>query len=208
MTTTHLKSVLTGFAVGILVIAPPTHAQSDSAKAEAEAPHTGEIQACVVPATGTIYQIGTAETPAACMSDEHTLVTWNADGIAGPAGPQGPVGPAGPKGETGPKGEPGEAGPQGAIGPEGPPGADGISGWEPRSMRFVVNAGTGTSEIVCPAGTSPIAGGYLVDPSSIDDVRVTSSYPFGVRSWRVDWVSNSTIVNAVTVSVNCADVSP
>ncbi|MCP4306649.1 MAG: collagen-like protein [bacterium] len=69
-------------------------------------------------------------------------LSWNKQGLSGPAGPEGPPGPAGsdgtdgpdgaagPAGSHGPIGETGPEGPQGPAGPAGPTGADGPVGLE------------------------------------------------------------------------------
>jgi len=61
---------------------------------------------------------------AACNGNE-TELTWNQQGVQGPAGPQGAAGVAGPKGDPGAKGDTGAAG---ATGPKGDTGATGLAG--------------------------------------------------------------------------------
>jgi hypothetical protein len=49
------------------------------------------IEACYVPASGTIYRIKAPNAPNACLSPAHAPFTWNQQG---PAGPKGDAGPA------------------------------------------------------------------------------------------------------------------
>jgi hypothetical protein len=58
------------------------------------------IDACYVPASGTIYRVKAPNTPAACLSAAHVPFSWNRQG---------------PKGDKGEKGEPGGAA---GIGPD------------------------------------------------------------------------------------------
>src|SRR5436190_1466719 len=88
------------------------------------------IDACFVPASGTLYRIDTPASPAAgapktCLSPIHTKFTWNMQGpagLAGAPGAAGGVGPAGPSGASGAVGPTGPAGPSGVAGPVGPTG--------------------------------------------------------------------------------------
>src|SRR5690606_31614934 len=54
------------------------------------------IEACYVPATGTVYRIKAPGLPTACLSSSHVAFSWNLAGPAGPAGEPGPEGPAAP----------------------------------------------------------------------------------------------------------------
>ena len=115
-----------------------------AATAGAQAP-PATIDACFVPASGTLYRIDTQTSPApgapkTCLSPLHTKLTWNQQGPAGPAGPTGlqgavgssgapgPVGAAGADGSSGPPGASGPIGPQGPNGKAGPPGPTGATG--------------------------------------------------------------------------------
>ncbi len=68
------------------------------------------VDACFVPASGTLYRIDTPASPApgapkACLSPVHTKLSWNqqgAPGASGPAGLQGPQGIQGLQGLPGP----------------------------------------------------------------------------------------------------------
>ena len=100
------------------------------------------VDACFVPASGTLYRIDTPASPApgapkACLSPLHTRQAWNqqgAPGASGPAGPQGAAGAAGTPGlvglagPQGAPGTPGSAGPAGVAGPIGPTGIAGPIG--------------------------------------------------------------------------------
>ena len=70
------------------------------------------IDACYVPASGTIYRLDTPASPApgaptSCLSPRHVQFTWNQQGAAGPPGAPGVAGPPGPTGPPGPPGRPG-----------------------------------------------------------------------------------------------------
>jgi hypothetical protein len=103
------------------------------------------ICACANNGSGTIHIVAQG-TP--CNTNEISLV-WNAQGPAGPPGPQGQTGSPGPQGPAGAPGPQGPAdatapqrptGPVGATGPQGPPGPEG--------------GGLGTSEFSCLGGQS------------------------------------------------------
>jgi Collagen triple helix repeat (20 copies) len=128
-----LGAVVAGIAVGGI--------------ASAAIPGTdGVISACYTTRDGVLRVID-ASADTVCDRREAAL-SWNQQGVPGPAGadgaqgPQGPQGPQGDKGETGergPAGEPGapgatgdkgdkgDPGEQGPPGPEGPPGPSGLS---------------------------------------------------------------------------------
>ena len=48
------------------------------------------IEACYVPASGTIYRINAPGAPSACHSPAHVRFAWNQQGVPGPAGTIGP----------------------------------------------------------------------------------------------------------------------
>ena len=138
------------------------------------------MNACYVPASGTIYRIDTGEisvpgAPGACRSSQHVPFLWNQQGPLGPAGavgapgPQGEPGAPGAQGPVGPKGDRGPYGPQGPPGPTGPVGPKGVSGLETVHWTGSVS-GTGYGPFAsavwhtwvqgsCPAGKRGIAGG-------------------------------------------------
>ncbi len=85
------------------------------------------IVACANKTNGMLRVVGSA---ADCRNSELPL-SWNSQGVPGPAGPAGPPGPAGaagPAGPAGPTGETGPAGPAGAAGAAGPAGPAGPTG--------------------------------------------------------------------------------
>ena len=102
-------SLATSAAAAALALSP--------LRAAAQAPTPpATIDACYVPASGTVYRIDTPASPAAgapkqCLSSAHVAFAWNRLGPAGPQGPAGPAGPTGPTGPTGPRGQTGPAGP-------------------------------------------------------------------------------------------------
>jgi hypothetical protein len=150
--------------------------------AQAAGPTPPVIDACYVPAIGTIYRLDTPEAPApgaptACSAKSHVRFRWNQHG---PAGPAGAPGVPGPQGEPGPAGVPGATGPAGAKGPQGPQGADGelglpgyrgpqgeqLPGLETVYFAIDVAVDLGTADITrhyetrsCPAGKKGVAGG-------------------------------------------------
>ena len=65
------------------------------------------IDACYVPASGTVYRIDTPASPSPgapkqCLSATHVAFGWNRAGPAGPQGARGAIGPTGPTGPAGP----------------------------------------------------------------------------------------------------------
>jgi hypothetical protein len=67
------------------------------------------IDACWVPASGTMYRIDSPSSPApgapkTCLSPLHTKFSWNQQGLKGD---KGETGPQGPQGDQGPPGIPG-----------------------------------------------------------------------------------------------------
>jgi hypothetical protein len=127
------------------------------AAAAQSAPTT--IDACYVPASGTVYRIDTPASPAPgapkqCLSAIHVAFAWNR---AGPAGPQGPAGPTGPRGL------------QGAPGPQGPAGAGIAAGsFAVRRFPFTVRAvSTLTIRFRCNAGEVLLSG--FAAPANVFD---------------------------------------
>ncbi len=131
----------------------------------AGAASTGLISACVHKTTGAVRIITPSSTPSAerhgdgedsdsrgrCTKSE-TLMTWNAQGIAGEQGLTGATGATGPQGTagaTGPTGPTGDAGATGATGPQGTAGLDGIAG---------ATGAAGTNGAAGPTGPQGIAG--------------------------------------------------
>ena len=118
-TKTIVGTVMVAVAAGGVAAAATNAATGDVAT----------IQACVAK-TGTPRIVASAQN---CRRGE-TYLSWNKEGLQGPAGPQGldgpagPVGPAGSVGATGADGAPGPKGATGATGAQGSPGPQGIPG--------------------------------------------------------------------------------
>ena len=196
-------------ALWAMVAAGDAHAQS--------APEV--FRACYVPSAGNVYRIGTADTPAKCLSKQHVEFSWTGQGPAGPVGPTGPQGPAGPPGDkgalgdTGPvgdKGAPGPQGPQGPAGDQGPPGARGSIGWE------IVVSGVHelntisrfrTASVSCPPGKRPFGGGTRVVAEIVGDVELLHSFPTS-NGWTIA-VSKGILPSAAEFAVHsvCANVT-
>jgi hypothetical protein len=143
----HARRVMLGVAMGALFLAA--------------APATGRAQLvtiCIAPSNRKIVNVnGTCSPP-------NRAITWNIDGVTGPAGQQGPPGQQGPAGPTGPMGSMGPMGPagpagavgllgaSGAIGPEGPAGEVGSQG--PQGMT----GPTGPTGVMGPTGATGVNG--------------------------------------------------
>ena len=115
--------------IALAIAASPALAQ-DAAAASSLPP---TMEACFVPASGTIYRIDTPASPAAgapkqCLSATHARLLWNRPGPAGAPGAPGAPGARGPKGDPGDAGTPGAIGAPGPTGPRGPLGATGPIG--------------------------------------------------------------------------------
>ena len=83
---------------GALAAQSPADAAPSAASSLVD-PLPPTIEACYVPASGTIYRINTAASPApgapaACLSAAHVKFLWNQQGPAGPPGPPGASTPA------------------------------------------------------------------------------------------------------------------
>ena len=133
---------------------------SDAATAE-----TGVINACVQESTGTLRIVGADEE---CPKN-WTSLSWNVQGVPGPAGPTGPEGPTGPSGATGPEGP---AGPSGATGPEGPTGPSGATGPEGPAGTTGQNART----VFSTGGVTVSLGG---DWTPVPGLSLTADVPAG-----------------------------
>jgi hypothetical protein len=106
--------------VSVVTIAVAASAFVGSADAQTA---SDVFYACV----GPNGQVRLVTTIGPCGSNE-VLVSWNAKGPQGPAGPKGDQGPAGAQGPQGPAGVAGPQGPAGAMGPQGPTGIEGPQG--------------------------------------------------------------------------------
>jgi hypothetical protein len=108
------------------------------------------------------------------------------------------------------------SGPQGDTGPAGPAGPAGASVTFTRHVAettFLANSGPGDLEAFCQNGTdTPVAGGYVINPTSNTDFTITESVPVSTAipgtsqlsaGWRVIIVPGSTLAD-LTVYVVCA----
>ena len=92
------RSIATPLVAGAFTLALATTAGAQNA------PPT--VDACFVPASGTLYRIDTPASPAlgapkTCLSPLHTKQAWNQQGAPGPSGPAGPQGTPGAAGTPG-----------------------------------------------------------------------------------------------------------
>jgi hypothetical protein len=88
--------------------------------------HADTLSLCI----GQLGKIVEVNNPDDCFPPKR-LITWDSDGVPGPAGPQGPAGAQGEPGATGaagPQGPQGPVGPTGAVGATGATGAAGVQG--------------------------------------------------------------------------------
>jgi hypothetical protein len=117
-------SVLTGAVVALILVTGGALAAIPSS--------SGVIEGCFKsdgnPNGGGYGELRVVESPSNCKASE-TSLSWNQQGVPGPAGPRGVQGESGPTGPQGPAGPAGPAGPQGEQGPPGTAGAAfGLSG--------------------------------------------------------------------------------
>jgi len=89
---------------------------------DAQSPQT--FYACVTERFGTL-NLSHADTP--CPKGQRKI-SWNRQGLPGPAGQKGAKGDTGAVGQQGPKGDTGATGPTGPTGQTGPPGPPGPAG--------------------------------------------------------------------------------
>lgn len=116
----------------------------------------GELQACYLPASGTLYAIGQSGTGIACRSSTHGVVQWTPTGLTGPTGPVGAAGDPGPPGDPGPAGAVGPVG--SAVGPAGPPGLAGPAGARGPTGPVGPQGPTGAAGPRGPAGAAGVTG--------------------------------------------------
>ena len=159
-------------ALALVVVAAPAGAQT--------------IEACYVPASGSVYLIKQPGTPTECNSSAHKQITLTATGPAGPTGPQGPAGPTGPTGPTGPSGP--------------------LSGLEFKSAAAtVVASGTANFGIffaTCPTGKSVMNFGY--DPSQGNTGAFFFSRP-AINGKQVTWGFGAPTGSQWTFYWTCVD---
>ena len=160
-----------------------------------------------------------------CKNSEYP-VSWNAEGPAGPIGPQGQPGPPGPQGETGepgvkgetgdqgiqgergtpgPQGEPGEQGIQGVPGPKGDDGVDGVDALP----CTVIDNMDGTLTMSCPDGSSVTWFGET--PNEIltgedDDLLVSMGLAREVAVGQTGWCNVDVVVRQSLAELRSGDV--
>lgn len=180
------------------------------AAAQTTAPTT--IDACYVPASGTIYRIDTPASPApnapkACLSGTHVRFTWNQQGLPGAKGDRGDKGDTGPQG---PQGVQGPRGLQGQQGPQGPPGFTAVN-----VRRFPVNLAphsVQTRQFGCLPGETLLSATASpdldADPGTIDDFEFKGAFVMDSgRPFRARFFFENTSLGAVrngAVSLVCA----
>jgi hypothetical protein len=134
-----------------------------------------------------------------------------ADGSLSPSDFSGSV--AGPQGPAGPQVQRGPAGPQGELGPQGPMGSAGVVQLQRVQADRSIPANAGTSaEVACPAGKSPIAGGYEVIGSPM---QIKGSFPANtagsssqpLNGWSVPVFNNNGSAQTLRVYAVCATVN-
>jgi hypothetical protein len=143
----------------------------------------GSVDTCYTKAGGTLRVIDPSTTQ--CRRNE-TGLAWTqtpAQGPKGDAGSAGPKGDAGPQGLQGPKGYPGIIGlpgPTGPQGPQGPPGSHGyVIVWG--EQRSLPPLGAVIGSAACPAGKTPVGGGFLLDNADVEESQADAQVP----GWRV-----------------------
>jgi hypothetical protein len=184
-----------------LAVAATLAASPASLLAQAPASSTvvapATIDACYVPASGTIYRIKAPNAPAACLSPAHVPFTWNQQGAQGPAGPAGPQGEKGDAGDSGPAGP---TGPQGPQGPQGPAYQLQVSEeiGQILTAPWAVNGQVKTFTVYtwCPSGQQAVGGGFdlvSVRSGGSADVRITRRVAEPARSgWATQFAYTNT----------------
>jgi hypothetical protein len=158
------------------------------------------LSACYVPKSGTVYRVGAANAPAACVKQDHVPFSWNEEGIQGPQGEpgsQGEVGPAGPEGAAGPTGETGAAG------------TNGVSGYVfIQSIFRPVPTGPSDHALNCPAGKRAVGGGYRIETGH-QFVKVDWDTPIdGGLGWFLRLQNSGAQAFSISMYVMCATVAP
>jgi hypothetical protein len=161
----------------------------------------GTIQACYTKTIGALRVIDTARGQTCHPSKELTL-SWNQ------TGPKGDPGLAGAKGQ---QGDPGEIGPQGPAGPQGERGPSGASDTVIVTQAWTIPGRTTTSAryttgtVVCPAGSSAVAGGYSIPDLVQPWVSASEDRPIGDGSgWLVRFSNEHTVAETAAVWAVCA----
>jgi hypothetical protein len=166
----HTVPAAVAVIVALTLGAATADAQPAAATSDA-VPKT--LEACYVPASGTIYRIDTPASPAAgapkgCLSPAHARFEWNQQGVAGPQGVPGPKGDQGP---TGPRG------------PQGPPAV--VSATRKSTVAIYVDEGKSLSTVlICDPGHEALGGGWDVQDDDDVRVRVVDSFPAYSHGWQ------------------------
>jgi hypothetical protein len=180
-----------GLAASLVVVASTATASIPRASQKA----AGTVRACVDNTTGRT-RIGVT-----CTAREH-VVTWNKQGVRGPAGPAGPKGDPGPVGPVGPKGDPGPAGPKGDPGPQGPPGFQSVR----QTSGVDINIPAGGSAPVqssCAATEKAVGGGWLAATANAIVVP-TESRLKDAQTWQFTFFNATNAQQRVTAYAICA----
>jgi hypothetical protein len=117
------------------------------------------------------------------------ITAKDASDSPGSSSSQGPQGPQGPKGDTGATGAAGPRGATGATGPAGPRTTfTTVEGYAPEP---IVDGGMGFAQADCPAGDTPVGGGYKIEPADPTfPVSVTVDEP-DTAGWSVQLTSTA-----------------
>lgn len=178
------------FALGASALGAAALVRADSATPQV-------ITACVHNGSGGLRILSGG----ACNGSESTL-TWNT---------QGPAGPQGPTGDTGPQGPAGQAGSAGVQGPQGPAGT---LSYSIATQSVSAPAGSATRlAVMCPSGTTALAGGFTTSPDGLSGIEVTNDFPGpsgkSPGGWGVSINNNSGTSVTLTVDAVCfANATP
>jgi hypothetical protein len=184
----------------------------------------GTINGCYANNNGALRVIDTSA-GGACKTSE-TALSWQQQGIPGPAGPTGTTGAAGATGPTGATGGAGAVGPTGAAGATGSTGATGATGQPGQSFLIGGSGGqlsTGNNGPGCGESigiSSCGAGGATTEPPAVAQVmpiagtlhdlyvRLSAAPGAGVREiWeiRVDGLFTALRCEIDDTATSCTD---
>lgn len=150
------------FALGALLVAAAVAGRAAHAALGGDV-----VNACFKPSNGTLYLIGGESGRTACQPGD-VPISWNTQGLQGPAGPKGDPGPAG------------EQGPKGDTGQQGAPGAFSGSFASPNGLYRLTVADAGI-RLEGPGGLVSLVGdGIVVD--STDALTLQSATGTSLRS--------------------------
>ena len=156
------------------------------------------IHSCLTNGVGQLRVVGASQ---ACKANE-TALDWNIQGIQGiqGSGDQGIQGPKGDQGIQGPKGDQGIQGIQGVKGDQGIPGLAGLE--DVSAQNTIAPHSSGFTVANCPAGKSPISGGYIWGSPG----NPISSTFRTATGWQVTVFNNEDGSRPLIVTVLCATV--